>query len=102
MSPHPSALPPNPSLNLLANLAKGLRKAQSAGDPEAIRRFLTHHPKYVSSDSSTVSDATFSQVGGRGSGRRFSTSFACWDPECMPGQILRSASQTKGFQEDGR
>ena len=60
MSAHPSVLPPNPSLSLLANLAKGLRKAQSAGDPEAIRRFLTHHPKYVSSDSSSVSETRIS------------------------------------------
>jgi catechol 2,3-dioxygenase-like lactoylglutathione lyase family enzyme len=60
MSPHPSALPPSPSLALLANLAKGLRKAHVAGDPDACRRILTHHPKFASTDQRAVAGSEMS------------------------------------------
>ena len=44
MSPHPSVLPIRPSLGLLSDRARQLRKAHAAGDPDAIRRFRAHHP----------------------------------------------------------
>jgi ankyrin repeat protein len=43
----PSAqLPSRPSLQLLTNLARGLRKAHQAGDPVALGRLKTHHPRF--------------------------------------------------------
>lgn len=60
MSPQSSALPPRPSRNLLSKLANGLRKAHRAREPEAIRRFLTHHPKFASYDESVMADTEVS------------------------------------------
>jgi ankyrin repeat protein len=43
----PSAqLPSRPSLQLLSNLAKALRKDYSARDAAAIARLKTHHPRF--------------------------------------------------------
>jgi hypothetical protein len=47
--PRPNTpLPARPSLQLVANLAKQLRKAHSAGDAGAIARFRKHHPRFMS------------------------------------------------------
>src|SRR5690348_7523386 len=43
-----SVLPPRPSLALLSNLAKQLRKAHDARDPAAIARLKQHHPRFKS------------------------------------------------------
>jgi ankyrin repeat protein len=41
-------LPARPSLQLLSNLAKQLRKAHVEGDAGAIERFQKHHPRFTS------------------------------------------------------
>jgi ankyrin repeat protein len=41
-------LPARPSLQLLGNLAKQLRKAHASGDADAIDRFRKHHPRFMS------------------------------------------------------
>ena len=44
----PTPLPERPSLQLLANLAKQLRKAHASGDAQASERFRKHHPRFLS------------------------------------------------------
>ena len=43
-----TSLPERPSLQLLANLAKQLRKAHAGGDAQASERFRKHHPRFLS------------------------------------------------------
>lgn len=46
--PYPTAaLPPRPSLSLLSDRAKSLRKACAAGDAAAIQRVLDYHPGHA-------------------------------------------------------
>jgi ankyrin repeat protein len=47
-SSSPMPLPERPSLQLLANLAKQLRKAHASGDAQASERFRKHHPRFLS------------------------------------------------------
>jgi ankyrin repeat protein len=47
-SSSPMPLPERPSLQLLANLAKQLRKAHASGDAQACERFRKHHPRFLS------------------------------------------------------
>ncbi len=46
-SSSPTPLPLRPSLQLLANLAKQLRKGHSNKDAAAIERFRLHHPRFA-------------------------------------------------------
>ncbi|HKO91140.1 MAG TPA: hypothetical protein VJU61_08310, partial [Polyangiaceae bacterium] len=59
--PYPTAaLPPRPSLALLSDRAKALRKAHAAGDPGAIERVLRYHPAHVGTDASQAAAADLS------------------------------------------
>ena len=55
-----SRLPATPSLELLGDFAKALRKALRASDPEAISRLLKHHPKYESASAGAVAGSDVS------------------------------------------
>ena len=58
---HPTAaLPPRPSLSLLSDRAKALRKAHAAGDPGAIQRVLHYHPAHQRTDPSLAASAGLS------------------------------------------
>jgi catechol 2,3-dioxygenase-like lactoylglutathione lyase family enzyme len=59
--PYPTAaLPPRPSLSLLSDRAKSLRKACAAGDAGAIQRVLDYHPGHADAtpDQLAVGDLT--------------------------------------------
>lgn len=59
--PYPTAaLPPRPSLSLLSDRAKALRKAHAAGDPDAIERVLRYHPAHEGTDASPTAAADLS------------------------------------------
>lgn len=59
--PYPTAaLPPRPSLSLLSDRAKALRRAHAAGDTDAIQRVLRYHPAYKGNDASQVASADLS------------------------------------------
>lgn len=63
MPPDESAskqLPPNPSLNLLSNLAKQFRKQHRSGDPSVYERIRDHHPYYASASNEVLQGATLS------------------------------------------
>jgi lactoylglutathione lyase len=59
--PYPTAaLPPRPSLSLLSDRAKALRKAHAAGDADAIERVLRYHPAHEGTDTSRAAAAELS------------------------------------------
>jgi lactoylglutathione lyase len=59
--PYPTAaLPPRPSLSLLSDRAKALRKAHAAGDPDALERVLRYHPAHAGTDASRAAAADLS------------------------------------------
>jgi lactoylglutathione lyase len=59
--PYPTAaLPPRPSLSLLSDRAKALRKAHAAGDTAAIERVLRYHPAHEGTDALRAAAAELS------------------------------------------
>lgn len=53
-------LPQNPSLNLLSNIAKKLRKAHKSRDPSVYQRIRSHHPAHSAVPVSSIGDVKFS------------------------------------------
>jgi ankyrin repeat protein len=51
----PKTLPLRPSLQLLTNLARQLRKAHAAGDATAAERFRAHHPRFSTWQAEQIS-----------------------------------------------
>ena len=53
-------LPQNPSLNLLSNIAKQLRKAHKSRDSSVYQRIRDHHPQYAGASDEQVAGAGIS------------------------------------------
>ena len=59
-SSSPMPLPLRPSLQLLANLAKQLRKGHTNKDAAAIERFRLHHPRFASLQADQIAGTAIS------------------------------------------
>lgn len=53
-------LPQNPSLNLLSNIAKQLRKAHKSRDSSVYQRIRDHHPQYAGASDEQIAGAGIS------------------------------------------
>ena len=53
-------LPPNPSLNLLSNLARQVQKQHRSGDSSVYQRIREHHPAHASAPDEVLAEATLS------------------------------------------